>query len=552
MAINAFALPLNVTSQVRFADAPVSDTLHALILFARFRDDDSRGDPNVNFREWPDVPTSQLPAYAGTLLSASPIPPFPDSTLTAYFYQQSRGRLLVWGDVYPRVLISSQDEAAYHRPIGGYGELVLDLLGQIDEAGLDFSQYDANGDGIFDLLYIVLRTDSAREAGKERYTGISCLDARCGGNISASPKPLPSPVYDGVAIDWARSGSIIYNRVPGNIIPQLWITRTMAHELGHDLWAGFFNHIAPLADNPFPVHTGKQKHAVGYVLMAGAGGARDVGGSWTISAFERLLLGWIDCEPITDAEQVRLRDLYTTSDCRRINFTVNSRQRALLLSNLQRRAFFDSFRQGGLKERYELGLLRTTGLLVHLTDGRRLDVLPSDGDLTLSNDNQAYAGDLYGTDGIAQLTPWTRPTASGYLDDVNPGWFALDRIQTNHSDSSITFDYLPDFRLRPVIRADSWIDGPVELGPLSITGQATLVIRTKVTINGPVEIGPGSTLRIDKNGELIVRDGQAFTMRAGSKLFIDGGLSISGPTFSEPGSVVVLGAEGARLELRPD
>jgi M6 family metalloprotease-like protein len=535
--IGANALgPVPCVAQPAFRQASYSDTLRVLLLFVKFKDDQTVGDPNVDFRGWPLFSDPErLPAHALSLVSASSSPPFPDSSLSDYFYRQSNGKLIVWGDVYPKVLVTQQNEAAYHKPDGGYGTLTTELLTRIDAAGVDFTRYDGNEDGIVDQLFIILRRDSERDARRERYTGISCLDARCGGTVTANKSRQPDLVFDGVKVDWSRSGSYLYNRVPGSIIPQLWLVRLMAHEFGHDLWAGFYNHIPALTDNSYPVHKGREKNAIGYVLMAGAGGARDTGGSFTLSAFERLLLDWIECPAMTNSQSVVLGDLYTTGSCRLLNFEVNGRGRTLILSNLQRIGFFDRYRTGGINSQFELGLLRTEGLLVSVTDGIRTDVLPADGDLELTNSNSDYHGDLYGPGSKRQLTPWTRPAFTGYTDGVDERheWAAVDDVRyLNESDRTLGFEFISDFRNSPNIRENSIIesgDSRVEINEsLSIVDRASLIINSDVLVNGEVNISHGSSIEIGPLGSLTIQPGSPLRMGDQASLVVRGTLTLSG------------------------
>ncbi|HMB90047.1 MAG TPA: hypothetical protein VKP65_04315, partial [Rhodothermales bacterium] len=330
------------TGSASLLATPYADTLHALVVFTKFRDDDEPGDPNVFQRAWPlfEDPHA-LPSFANALLAPSPEPPFVDSTLTAYFYQQSMGHFVIYGEVYDSVLVSLHPEAAYHRPNGGYGYLTAEILDRLDTSGFDFSRYDHNGDGLFDYLFLVIRRDSQLDAKRITFTGISCLDARCGGGITAGRPPGRDTLrYDGIQVDWRRSGSIVMHRTAGNIIPQRYHVRMMAHELGHDLWLPFFNHIPAITENDVPQASNRTRrgtNAVGYVLMAGAGGGWDTRGDETISAFERDLLGWIDCENLTEARaDIPITDLYTASDCKKIMLGGTSNGQVLYLTNRQR------------------------------------------------------------------------------------------------------------------------------------------------------------------------------------------------------------------------
>ncbi len=507
-----------------------TDTLRALIIFTRFQDDRVAGDPNVAFRDWPlfDNP-NQLPAFAHALLSPDPDPPFADSSLTAYLYEQSLGKFLMYGTAYDSVLISDHPEARYHRGQGGYGLLTKELLDKLDRYGFDFSAYDQNKDGYIDYLFVVLRGDSARDKKRFVWTGASCLDARCSGSM-AGGGPRELPLYDGIKIDWNFSGSYIIHRTQGNIIPHIYHVRLMAHELGHDLWRQHFVHIPSLQQNDVPRshNRGRGKDCIGYVLMAGAGGAQDCQGSQTISAYERDLLDWIDCTVLdSSTKDLPLGDLYTTSDCYKLHLEANPMGRRIYLSNLQRVGYFDQIRRGGINGQFDMGLLRTTGMLITYARGYSADILPADNTLQLVIDNSAYDGDLFGPGTATQLTPWTRPNSSGYnryAGDIQHTWAAIDNIRYDAADTTqILFDFAQDFRNHPVIREDSWMSGGLEGfifdTPVRVTNNSTLTIEQDVTI--------ANTLWLDRNVTVHVAEGATLHLNPSSTLHMLGSARIT-------------------------
>jgi len=549
------ASPGRAVRPARLAAAPHTDTLRALVVFVQFRDDDVPGDPAVDARGWPrfDNPAT-LPPFARYLLSASPTPPFPDSTLTAYFFQQSLGRFVLYGNVYDSVMVSRHPEAAYHAPRGGYGHLTAEVLDRLDAQGFDFSRYDQNRDGLFDYLFLIVRGDSRRDDKTFTYTGISCLDARCGGGLTAG-RPRDVLAYDGLRFDWRLSGAIILHRTPGNIIPHYYHVRMMAHELGHDLWAAFFNHIPAITNNDVPLRSnrGHGTGTLGYALMAGAGGGLDARGDETLSAFERDLLGWIDCDVLSiTRDDVRVTDLYTTSACKKINLGGDSEGRSLYVTNRQRLGPFDRPRRGGRGGRFEMGLLRSTGLLVMLIDGLHLDVLPADNTLDLAATDAPYMGDLFGPDTATQLTPWTRPNTNGftlYPPGFTPGWQALDRIRyTGEADREMAFDYVADFRLRPILREDSWIrdetQGYAFDTPLVVTNGSTLRLGTTLSFTKRLRVERGATVIVEAGADVTLAAGSVLDLAYGSTMIIEGRLRLNGLLKRNPGARFLTRDEG--------
>jgi len=325
--------------------------------------------------------------------------------------------------------------------------------------------------------------------------------------------------------------------------------RLMAHELGHDLWADHFVHIPPLTTNDVPwlSNRGRATAAQGYALMVGAGGGPDHRGDYTISAFERDLLGWIDCATPTADTTLVLGDLYATSDCAKWPVPHRRGTRWLHATNRQRTGPFDRYRKVA---EFEIGLLRTTGLLVTLSDGNRFDVLPADGGLTLATRNAPYQGDLFGPSTQRQLTPWTRPSFDGYRlypDGYTPTWQALDDIEVISAERHMQVRYVPDFRGLPVIRADSWIGGEtaghVFEAPVRIVEGATLRIDTDLTFTDLLDLGPGSTLLIGPDANVAITESAVLRVATGSRslvaaeLGLDGFLLPSGPVSVAPSGV---------------
>ncbi|MDZ4698331.1 MAG: hypothetical protein SH809_01385 [Rhodothermales bacterium] len=516
-------------------EAPLADTLRALIVFTRFADDPDPGNADLDFTGWP-ASSSALPTFAQTLLTTSPQPPYADSTLTAYFHRQSLGRFVIFGEPYDSVLVAAHPEARYHSPQGGYGDLTVELLTRIDAGGFDFSRYDHNRDGVVDQIFIVIRGDTQRDAKRFTWTGASCLDGRCAGAYTQR-MAIPPLILDGVRVDWNTSGSFIMHRTPGNIIPQPYHVRLMAHELGHDLWAPFFVHIPTITRNDVPATSNRSPkgHCVGYVLMAGAGGAMDCGGHQTVSAFERDLLGWIECRPLTTSQTgLRLDDLYTSDACFRVDL---DDERTIYLTNHQRIGPFDRYRQAGRRTVFEMGLLRTSGLLVTLADGYRLDVIPADNSLDLGVTNDVYAGDMFGPGTRRQLTPWTRPNSNGFTRqprNIPMRWFAIDDIRFSPGPEQVmVFDFIADAREHALIREESWMgleSNALDFaGGIEIRDRSTLHIEGEIVVSGMIRVGPGSTLDITPGASLRIATTGKLHLSPGSAIVLSGELILEGP-----------------------
>ncbi len=518
------------------AEVPTSGPFRALIVFVRFADDTFNHTCSEKWLAWRSG--DRLPDMAHDFLvparpdGRAPRAPFPENSLTEYFYQQSNQSFILYGEAYPEVIETRFDEGHYRisgsgaRSQDGLAALTKEILDHVDESGLDFSEYDRNDDGFVDHIFIVPRRFDKSQG---LWSGISSL-----GNTRT---PILS--YDGKAIDWNRSGSYSRYGESGNIIPLLTLGRLMAHEFGHDLWdrsniGGV--HLRANTENDVPSNG---TNRVAYALMPGAGGADDMAGNETISAFERDLIGWIRCTPLQRDEQgVRIDGVYSSGDCRTIELDNGSTGKTLYLSNLQRDNYFDDLHIYNPDCFYAEDGLKSTGLLVGMRKGSgsntRYDELPADNTLEISNDASTYAGDLYGPSTATQITPWTRPNSNGctrYARDSDcddpgfvPSWKAVDNIRYERGSSGpIIFDFIEDFRARPTIREDSWIgketSGEIIRGNLIVESGAVLTIE------------PGTELRFARGRGVTVHG----VLNATDVTFTASGTSWAGITF-ESGS----------------
>ena len=527
--------PISATCQST-TEVRGTERLHAVVAFVRFQDDDElRGGCITRSRhEWRDL--NALPAVAHHILSPSPEPPFPDSSLTDYFFQQSQGRLTIYGRAYPDLIVTQREERAYGRgasKVLDRAALSREILQRMhDDPDFDLSDFDANGDGHLDYLFVVIRELNELQlvtggAPAIASVGVSPRAPR-GATEGAAQRSKDAAEAD-VLPSVARGSYAIY-RSAGVIIPQLDLIRLIAHEFGHDLWRG-----TPIAGGHVPFIGGDRgvpangSRRLGYALMVGrlsTSSQRDVidtRGDMTISAFERDILddGWIECPVLTRPGTVVLGDLYTESDCRKLVIQNGQDRRTLYISNRQRVGYFDRLQFNPCQSSYH-GLMNT-GLLVHVRDDRRLAVPAADNTLELSIDEETYDGDLYGPGSKTQLTPWTRPNISGYtrypagFDMALDNWQALDDIR-QEDDEEMAFEYVRDVRERPIIRDDSWMG--------SETSGSTFVNDIVVTNGAALTIESGTTIRLAGRARLIVHDRASLVVERGVRIELGPGSGV--------------------------
>src|SRR5690606_17253410 len=148
-------------------EIPLVGRFKALVIYVQFLDDDYDNSCTRGWTEWPSG--TPLPAAASYILSSSHTPPFPDSSLTAFFYEQSNENFTIYGDVvgyttaYEECHYVRVNDICYDDDTGewgrlDYGRVAEEAFDSLHARGsVDFSNYDENNDGYLDHAFIVLR-----------------------------------------------------------------------------------------------------------------------------------------------------------------------------------------------------------------------------------------------------------------------------------------------------------------------------------------------------------------------------------------------------------
>ncbi|MFN3596163.1 MAG: hypothetical protein ACK41D_02705 [Rubricoccaceae bacterium] len=556
-----------------------ADTVRALVVFVRFRDDASEGP------EWP-VPAGRpgapepLPAWGASLVVSDPalvsaLPPSHPS-LSAYFFYQSRngprGPHLFVGDIWPRapdgtprVHVTARPNRAYfaytpdgrQQAEGGLGYLtreVLDAL--VADPRFDIGPFDANCDGELDHLMLVLRRDEVifNRQGWAYLGGLGHLAGR-------PPRVLRyfSPSRrDSIAVDWDRSGQQSF--VGAEPAYDLLI-----HEYGHRLF-DMPGHTAMIRDNDVPLVAldGQTPSATlqgcAYNRMCGTGGS----GSYdhiaeTLSGHEMRRMGWAARTVLRPAEGDRagvvLRDLYRHGEVVLVPLGPGAAGDTLSLEYRARTNFFDARRLHTYPDPFYGTVVRglgAWGLLVTLTRGDpagpafayAYDVLYADNTFrrvtrcTGTSPNcyaDPFSSGLYHPRRATQLSPWTRPSVSGFTrlppgrtpSGRAPDWFAIDglRFRPGDPDSALVFDFVADVRRGFTVRRESWMgretSGETLAGPLVVAAGATLTVEAGATVT----FAAGAV--VEAGATLVVENGATLLFGTGEALRVDGRLHAS-------------------------
>ncbi|NNE35695.1 MAG: hypothetical protein HKN13_10685, partial [Rhodothermales bacterium] len=105
-----------------------------LVVFVRFKSDSLRREGCTEAaRAWRDP--DSLPPFAEFIFAPNSNPPFDTRSLTDYFFRQSRGQLLLFGESHPDVVVTAFDDRHYASSTGQIllGALAKEVLIRVDE-----------------------------------------------------------------------------------------------------------------------------------------------------------------------------------------------------------------------------------------------------------------------------------------------------------------------------------------------------------------------------------------------------------------------------------
>lgn len=378
-----------------------------------------------------------------------------------YFSDMSGGQFTPQFDIYGPFTVSKG--SAYYGADNGnttdvnYRELITDACTAADSE-VDFSQYDSNGDGYVDLVYIIYAGQA------QSLTGLGNHIWPKAGTTTTSNK------YDGKNIcRYGLNNELIKFRIDNQMVSFINGLGLFAHEFSHTL--GLPDLYSAKVSGKYLDNHGMEM----WSLMDGGeygynNGYRPTG----YTAWEREVLGWMKADTLKEATQIKnLATLENNGKAYKIFNTDNHEY--VLLQNVQR--------TGWNKYTYGHGLLAMRVNLnsetVNATDrpnmtqgSPRVTVLPADG-LLLSESNaesvQAYrsqlAGDPYpGTSNVTQVDSWKMMDGTSLAKPI----FNITETQTDPTatgievDRVISFDYLTDpTAIDPAIHDTTTGDGRI-------------------------------------------------------------------------------------------
>lgn len=239
-----------------------------------------------------------------------------------YFYDQSYGKLDIQFDVVGPFRMNEK-HSYYGRNYFGNDvyicTMVIEALKKADGSGLDFSQYDWDGDGTVEQVFVLYagrgenRTQVSDDIWPCEYT---LSRGENSGDGSGSQK------FDNVIVNtFAVSSELAYDNIPDGI-------GTACHEFAHCL--GFHDHY----DTAYSGGTNMQRWDI--MAYGNYNGRHTVGEiPAAMTAYERWQAGWLTPIELSKAQDVRDMPALENSPTAYIIYTDSDRDQYFMLENRQ-------------------------------------------------------------------------------------------------------------------------------------------------------------------------------------------------------------------------
>ena len=324
--------------------------MNILFIFAQFSGDNN----DINDTHWP---INSLPDWASTFIATNPNQlPFPQNTLSDYFYQMSNGQNIVVGTVYPSLITVLGNTSM------SLSQANLNVVQQVNSTNFNFSNLDN-----WDLLHQYNQSHQ-----KDTHLDAICIIWR---NIDAIPGGYASILvnfitHDNVKIydDFATAAMTINI---GKRHDYAWSSTKLsliAHEYGHYLIGMVHDYSVNYGEHI----RGEARRGLG-LMDCGAGTADGV----VMNPWEKYLLGYITYTDIFYDQTGTLSDFNTTGQVYRfpIPTLVNGQPNLnpneyFLVANHQRISAYETLQQSGVTVYHVLDK--------NLTNNN-MRVLPADG-----------------------------------------------------------------------------------------------------------------------------------------------------------------------------
>lgn len=351
-----------------------------------------------------------------------------------YFLEQSYGLFDLSFDVVGPYLANFKEEYYTMNEDNNVGILVQEMCKQADkDPDVDFSQYDWDGDGYVDQVYIVYAGYGEDQGAKNT---IWSHEFRLSSNASVMFKTYETE--DGVKVDtYACSHELHGDGV--NNTGRIEGIGTACHEFTHCLGLPDFYDTSASGS----MSAGSRGMDVWSLLDYGCYNGNYGYVPCGYTAYERMFAGWL--EPIELTESVKISDMpcITDSPTAYIIYNQANRNEYYLLANHQKKGFDSHIYGTGLMMLHvdydELAWKKNQ--VNYIASRPRMSVVPADN--KYGTRGQDANGDLFpGSTNNTEFTNNSAPFAKVYNENTD-GTYYLNAPITNidETDGLITFDF---------------------------------------------------------------------------------------------------------------
>ena len=350
-----------------------------------------------------------------------------------YFYSCSYGQFDLTFDVAGPFQVSNT--MAYYGKNDSAGddkhpaEMVIEACRMADKSGVDFSQYDWDGDGYVDQVFVIYAGYAESQGGASNTIWPHEFELS---SAASSGDGTGAFRLDGVMVNTYAVTSEL-NGSSGSVVAGIG---TACHEFSHCLG------IPDFYDTQYSAFGMNRWDLMDYGSYNGS--SNDSGTCpAAFTSYERMYCGWLKPVELNDAFQVK--DMQALEDEKEAYIVYNERFRDeyYLLENRQKRGFDACLPGHGMlvvhvdynKKAWEANSVNTTA------SHPRMTIIPADNKL----DKNSMAGDPWpGTMNRTSLTDLTSPAATLFNSNIDGRKFMgkpIERIAENAATGTISFRF---------------------------------------------------------------------------------------------------------------
>lgn len=223
-------------------------------------------------------------------------------SVSQYFKEQSMGVYEPEFDIYGPVTVS-QNYSYYGKANGKSGYLVAEACGLMNDS-LDFTQYDTDGDGLVDLVYVLYAGPPASDMPTWIPNSGSTLVWPHYWTISAAGHGSWPIQFDGKTIEGFEVSSELDGYYSDDTTTVMAGIGLACHEFGHGMGL----------PDVYNTVTSSHKTSSGWDVMDLGCYNNDVMSPPCYTAYERMWMGWSVPRVLNDSENVRLGALSSTNE----------------------------------------------------------------------------------------------------------------------------------------------------------------------------------------------------------------------------------------------